>query len=133
MSAAATPGASGAERPRGRLTPAGAGLVIAVAVLLFALIVPVRTLVQQRSDLAQLQQQERLLERQNAAMKAQVARLLDPAYLERIARECLGMTKPGEISFVVVSPGSGRRGSAAAGSPAGDRAPFDPTQASAGC
>ena len=63
----------------------------------FALAVPVRTLMQQRSDLGRLQREEKLLAQQNTALKDQIARLHDPAYLERIARECLGMTKPGEI------------------------------------
>ena len=131
MTAVATPAERDGVRSRGRLTPAGAGLAVAVVVLLIALSVPIRTLIQQRSDLAQLQRQERVLERQNAAMKLQVARLHDPAYLERIARECLGMAKPGEISFVVVAPGATNRSGGE--STGGAAAPFDPTQAAAGC
>jgi cell division protein FtsL len=90
---------------RVRPTPAGVALALAVIVLLFALAVPIRTLLQQRSDLAQIQTEQQALERQNEALKLQVARLHDPAYLERIARECLGMVRPGEISFVVVPKG----------------------------
>jgi cell division protein FtsB len=93
------------RRTGSRLTPAGAALVLVIVVLLFALAVPVRTLMEQRADLARLQKEERLLSLQNEALSRQVARLHDPAYLERIARECLGMTKPGEISFVVVPRG----------------------------
>ena len=96
------------HRSRVHLTPAGAALALVVVVLLFALAVPVRTLMQQRSDLAHLQTEQRSLERQNQALKLQVARLQDPAYLERIARECLGMVRPGEISFVVVPKGGSK-------------------------
>ncbi len=96
------PPAASRHRSRVRLTPSGAALALAVIALLFALAVPVRTLMQQRSDLAHLQAEQRSLERQNHALKLQVARLHDPAYLERVARECLGMVRPGEISFVIV-------------------------------
>ena len=99
------------QRSGSRLTPAGAALVLAIVVLLFAMVVPVRTLMQQRSDLARLQKEERLLAQRNGALSRQIARLNDPAYLERIARECLGMTKPGEISFVVVPRGGSNAGS----------------------
>jgi cell division protein FtsL len=104
------------------LTPAGAALILIVIMLMFALTVPVRSLMQQRSDVARLQREERLLQQQNGALRQQVARLHDPAYLERIARECLGMTRPGEISFVVVPKGSPNGEGAAApsgGGPAG--------------
>jgi cell division protein FtsB len=114
----ATGRATHRQRTGSRLTPAGAALVLVIVVLLFALAVPVRTLMEQRSDLARLQKEERLLSQQNGALSRQIARLHDPAYLERIARECLGMTKPGEISFVVVPRGGSnadRDGSASGG------------------
>src|SRR2546430_6199948 len=111
---------------RSRLTPAGAALAIVIVVLLFALAVPVRTLFQQRADLARLQREERALGRQNAVLRVQVARLHDPAYIERVARECLGMTKPGEIAFVVVPKNPTTAGSK-------QTAPFDPSVAAGGC
>jgi cell division protein FtsL len=104
----------------GRLTPAGAALLLAVVVLLFALAVPIRTLMQQRSDLAHLQQEEQTLRQDNQALRTQVTRLHDPAYLERVARECLGMAKPGEIQFVITQ----RTGS----DPANEGNPADPTR-----
>jgi cell division protein FtsB len=110
----ATPSADRAvrhQRAGSRLTPAGAALVLAIVMLSFAMMVPVRTLMHQRSDLARLQKEERLLSQRNAALSRQIARLNDPAYLDRIARECLGMTKPGEISFVVVPRGGSNGGS----------------------
>ena len=38
-----------------------------------------------------------------------IRQLHDPTYLERMARECLGMVKPDEIPFVVV-PKHGKAG-----------------------
>ena len=37
----------------------------------------------------------------------QIQRLHAPNYLERLARECLGMVRPGEVSFVVVPKDGG--------------------------
>jgi cell division protein FtsB len=41
------------------------------------------------------------LERQNADLRATINGLNDPAELERLARECLGMVGPGETALVI--------------------------------
>ena len=41
-------------------------------------------------------------EAQTGTADAQVTRLSDPAELQRIARECLGMVMPGETAFMTV-------------------------------
>ena len=89
-------------RRRIRFTPRAAMLALVVTALLFYLVVPVRAYVTQRQRLDSLQRQTQLLEQQNAKLERQVAQLHDPAYIERIARECLGMVKRGEIGFIVV-------------------------------
>jgi cell division protein FtsB len=109
------------RRGRSRFTPGGAVLALVVVALLFAVAVPVRTLLQQRADLARMEQQAHALEQQNAALTHRTQQLDDPAYLERVARECLGMVKPGEIAFVVVP--SGKPGSV----------PADPVEAAPAC
>ena len=45
---------------------------------------------------------QRVLEQQNQALQTRIDQLSDATFLERIARECLGMVKPGETAFVVV-------------------------------
>src|SRR5205823_6685726 len=75
-----------AARDRMRLTPRAAILLIVIAGLLFALVVPLRTYVAQRAQLAKLQRQEQVLQQQNAALQVQVQQLHDPAYLEQLAR-----------------------------------------------
>ena len=92
-------------RSGSRITPGAVALGLIVLVLLFAMVVPLRTYYQQRAQLAQLQREERILEQQNVGLVEQVRRLNDPAYLEQLARACLGMVKPGEIGFVVVPKG----------------------------
>jgi cell division protein FtsB len=92
--------------PRLRFTPrAGILAVIAMALLLY-MAVPLRTYLAQRSRMAQLDRQTQILRGQNTQLQWQVSQLEDPAYLQKIARECLGMVGPGEISFIIV-PKSG--------------------------
>jgi cell division protein FtsB len=100
--AAATP----RVRRRIHFTPRGAILVLVVTALVFYLVVPLRTYIAQRDRLEQLERQSRNLQQVNADLQRQVRLLNDPAYIEKVARECLGMVKTGEIPFVVV-PSSG--------------------------
>jgi cell division protein FtsL len=97
---------SSPSRPRLRFTPRAAILALVLTALLVSMAVPLRTYLQQRTRVADLQRQTQLLQRQNADLQRQVQQLGDPRYIERIARECLGMVRPGEIGFVVV-PQSG--------------------------
>jgi len=77
-----------------------------VAALLFYLVVPLRTYIAQRDRLEQLERQSQILQTRNADLLAEVRKLNDPAYVEQVARQCLGMVKQGEIPFIVV-PRSG--------------------------
>jgi cell division protein FtsL len=98
-------GTSAARRPRLRITPRAAILAVIVVALLISMVVPFRAYLAQRSRLAELERQTQQLEQQNARLQRRVEQLHDPAYLEQIARECLGMVRPGEIPFVVVPKG----------------------------
>ena len=97
--------AAAVARGRIRLTSRGAVLAVIITALLLYLVVPLRTYIGQRNQLSDLQKQTALLEEQNRRLQRQVALLHDPVYLERLARECLGMVRPGEIGFVVVPKG----------------------------
>jgi cell division protein FtsB len=76
-------------------------LLIALAVVLLA-IAPLRGYLDERSELSDLTKQATILEQQNQAMQDRIDQLSDATFLERIARECMGMVKPGETAFVVV-------------------------------
>ena len=76
-------------------------LMIALAVMVLA-IAPLRGYLDERGQLADLRKQATVLERQNQALQDSIARLSDASFLERMARECLGMVKPGETAFVIV-------------------------------
>ena len=76
-------------------------LLIALAVVLLA-IAPLRGYLDERGELSDLTKQATILEQQNQAMQDRIDQLSDATFLERIARECMGMVKPGETAFVVV-------------------------------
>ena len=89
-------------RTRARLT-ARAGILAALVVIIGALsIVPAKQLLGQRATIAELEQRSERLQRANDALEKRISRLHDPDELERLARLCLGMVKPGETAFVTV-------------------------------
>jgi len=91
--------------PRPRLTGRAALLLIVLTVLAVFSTVPVREYLSQRSRIAELERQARTLEQENAGLRTDMAKLYDPAELERLARECLGMVAPGEIeAFLMTHP-----------------------------
>jgi cell division protein FtsB len=61
-------------------------------------------------EAARLEQHRRDLLAENASLLAEIQRLrTDDQYLERLAREQLGMLRPGEMELVIVPAGSARR------------------------
>jgi cell division protein FtsB len=94
------------RRSRLQFSPRAAILAVVVTALLIYLVVPLRTYIAQTDRLNQLERQTQILQEQKTRLERQVQLLQDPAYLERIARECLGMVKKGEIGFIVVPEGS---------------------------
>jgi cell division protein FtsB len=70
-------------------------------------IVPLRQYLSQRSQIGGLERKIEALTQERSRLERRVEQLQDPDELERIARECLGMVKPGEIAFVAI-PKSGR-------------------------
>lgn len=95
----ATPRALSHAGPR--LTGRAAGLLVALALLLMLALVPARAFLAQRTTMGDLERRTTELERENAKLSGEIARLNDPAELERLARECLGMVGPGEIALVM--------------------------------
>jgi cell division protein FtsB len=94
------------ERDRPRLTGRAGALLVAVTLLVMLALVPVRTFLDQRGQIAELERRTLALQVQNSVLRRDIAELRDPAELERIARECLGMVGPGETALIV--PGSDR-------------------------
>jgi cell division protein FtsL len=53
-------------------------------------------------QVAELEYQRAALLEENRRLREEIRRLYDPAYVERVAREELGLVRPGEIAVVLV-------------------------------
>lgn len=53
-------------------------------------------------EAARMEQLKRDLEAQNAQLREEIKLLHTPQYIERLAREQLGLVKPGEIALLIV-------------------------------
>jgi cell division protein FtsB len=100
VSVGAGAGSRRLERDRPRLTGRAGFLLVALTVLLVMAMVPARQYLDQRARIGELERRTAELEAQNAELREEISRLHDPAELERLARECLGMVAPGEVAFV---------------------------------
>jgi cell division protein FtsB len=88
-----------------RATPRASILLFAVFLAVVFAVAPMRAYLHQRAELSDLQRRADVVEQQNTALERRIADLNDPATLERLARECLGMVEPGEIAFVPIPKG----------------------------
>jgi len=104
-------GARGKQRirtkPENGMRPSPRASILLIAVFLSAVfaVAPMRAYLHQRAELSDLEHQTQLLQQQNTDLERRIADLNDPATLERLARECLGMVRPGEIAFVPIPKG----------------------------
>ncbi len=57
-----------------------------------------------RREAARLARERDALVRQNAQLREEIRLLHRPEYIERLAREQLGLVRPGEIAVIVVEP-----------------------------
>jgi cell division protein FtsL len=87
---------------------------------------------QLRREAARLARERDALVRQNAQLREEIRLLQRPEYIERLAREQLGLVRPGEIAVILVEPtpappagaaddGLPRRGPGQGGQPGGVR------------
>ena len=90
------------ERTRIRLTARATVLLAMVGGLGILSIAPARLYLEQRAELSSMERQAARLQTENDDLSSKADQLRDPAYLERLARQCLGMVRPGETVFVAV-------------------------------
>lgn len=78
-------------------------LIVFITVLAgaFILYFPARALVSQRGHIDALEERRAALRAQNQRLSDQAKRLSDPAELEVLARERLGLVRPGERAYFV--------------------------------
>lgn len=65
---------------------------------------------QARSDEAVVREQIRKLQEENERINAQIEMMQSDQYIEKLAREKLGLVKPGEVMFVDVNHDRGNSG-----------------------
>ena len=87
---------------------------ITAFLLIFALvgamaIQPTRQLLEQRKRIAQMKRDLGSVNEANESLEDLVTRLKDPDFIERRAREQIGLVHPGEIAYAVVPPGKKAR------------------------
>lgn len=88
--------------PRWVIVTASLALATAIALIFGASFLNVYRL--QREE-ARLEALKRNLQEQNAALREEMRLLQTPQYIEKLAREQLGLVKPGEISlFILQAP-----------------------------
>lgn len=85
--------------PRARITARAIVLAAIVLVLGIAAFAPVRSFLAQRDEIDRLEQQVTDLQAERTRLERELERIRDPEYVEQIARQCLGMVRPGEIAF----------------------------------
>jgi len=79
-------------------------LACITAGLSLAALPPARQALEQRDSLRAEERKLAALKTSNTKMQERLSRLSDPDYLEKVAREQLGLVRPGETSFVVEHP-----------------------------
>ena len=93
------------EPRRGLRVRATARIVIGTMLLvgvLFLAVFPTRTYLRQRDSIETTSEQLAVLRSQTERLRSEIARLRDPAEVERIARAEYNLAKPGEELFLVI-------------------------------
>ena len=102
------------------MRPRGAVVLTLIIVLVMSALYPIRQYVGQKSHVHALVAEQAELSARIADLRQQQGLLLSDDEIERIAREQLGMVRPGEVAFAVLPDGKKR---AAAAAPTAQRAP----------
>ena len=79
-------------------------IIVCMIAATFVVFFPARQLVAQHTHLEDLQTRLAQLDAQNKRVSSDIARLQNPDELEVLARERLGLVKPGEHAYFFVSP-----------------------------
>jgi cell division protein FtsL len=95
---------SDTKRSRKLLTQRGVILVVLLGALLFSSVYPMRRYFAVRAQIASLRKQEHVLDAHATQLAQQKARLKTDDEVEKIARQDLGMVRPGEVPFVIANP-----------------------------
>jgi cell division protein FtsB len=95
------------KRRRKRKVPRYIKIILGVlgGYLLFSFLIGGYQIGQIKKDIAQHNMQKEILLKQQKDLETELASLKEPEMIEKLARESLGMVKPGEILVVPAIPG----------------------------
>lgn len=79
-------------------------IIVCLIAAVFVVFFPARQIVNQRTQLENLESRLAQLDVQNKRLQSEIGRLQNPAEFEVLARERLGLVKPGERAYLLVSP-----------------------------
>ncbi len=88
-------------RPPLGLTPRGAVLLLALFALAATAVYPLRQYVSQQDRIERLEAKQAALAAENARLETERKRLLDPAYVQQLAKRDYHLVAPGEEAWVV--------------------------------
>jgi cell division protein FtsB len=96
--------------PRIRLSARAVALVALILLLLAGGVGVFRQYLAQQDRIDRLERHVAALAVERGRLEERIVQLRDPQHLERLARRCLGMVRPGEVLFVVPEeePGDAR-------------------------
>jgi cell division protein FtsL len=89
------------QLPRGTIPVAFGAALIGLAITFGTSTLDIYRLEREAAELTRTKQQ---LQEQRAILHEEIKALHTPAYLERLAREQLGLVKPGEIAVFILHP-----------------------------
>lgn len=92
------------------------GNVLAQSVILWAIVAAVSTafvfrqaqVMSTRKRLVELEREISQYTMANAALEKQIQMMQSDEYIEKIAREKLGLVRPGEVQYMMIKPESGK-------------------------
>jgi cell division protein FtsB len=90
--------------PRPVLTGRALVMGLVLALLVFTLAVPARSLFRQRAEIGALRADTAASADRVAALQAQTKRLEDPAYVQSLIRDRLHYVLPGDVGYTVLDP-----------------------------
>ena len=92
------------EHKRKMATPRGVVLCTIIGAMLFTSAYPLRHYLQYRANIKALTAEDSTLDAKIASLQRETETLGTDAEVERLAREKLGMVRPGEQQFAIVAP-----------------------------
>ena len=104
-------------RPVPHITGRAAVLAIVLCAIALSLAYPVREYLAQRRQIDLLVAQRAQIAMRYQRLRQEQARLSDPVYIERLARDRLHMCLPGQTCYVVIDPADRKAKKKGAGAP----------------